>query len=267
MTDHIIDNQTDNYRVDLDVFNGPLDLLLYLIKREEVDIYDIPIARITKQYLRYIEMMKTLNLELVGEFILVAATLIRIKTRLLLPRDEAEANEQDPREELIMALVEYRKYKEAGEELREKALEEERVYVPALPVDRIETKRDVSSATTLYELLVAFTDVLSARRSESAHRVNLDDITIEDRIRAVLDLLGSREQATFPELFADNPGRLVAVVTLIAVLELTRTRRIRVFQSVPFAELRVYRGVAFDAPLQGIDLVEVSTPSEQAAMQ
>ena len=107
-----------DYRVELEVFSGPLDLLLYLIKKEEVDIYNIPIARITSQYLRYIEMMHGLNLEIAGEFVLMAATLIRLKARLLLPRDESDSEEIDPREELILALVEYKKFKEAGEILR-----------------------------------------------------------------------------------------------------------------------------------------------------
>ncbi len=134
MTTATINPPADDNRVDLAVFHGPLDLLLYLIRKEEVDIYDIPIAKITRQYLKYIELMTTLNLEMAGEFILMAATLIRIKTRMLLPRGESDADEPDPREELIWALIEYKKYKEAGEILREKALLEERNYIPPSPV-------------------------------------------------------------------------------------------------------------------------------------
>jgi segregation and condensation protein A len=239
--------QSDSYRVELEVFSGPLDLLLFLIRKEEVDIYDIPIARITKQYLKYMEMMKNLNLEIAGEFILMASTLIRIKTRLLLPRDESDPEEADPREELIMALVEYKKFKEASEILREKALLEERVYVPPSPVSKSVEKVDFSPSTSLFDLLMALRGVLSARRDEIVHEVDPDEITIEERIKVVMSLLAERQQATFSELFADVPRKIVAVVTFIAILELVRTRRIRIMQAFPFTELRVYRGELFES--------------------
>src|SRR5512139_152575 len=137
-------NSTTDYRVDLDVFNGPMDLLLFLIKKEEVDIYDIPIARITQQYLSYLDLMRNLNLEVAGEFILMAATLIHIKARLLLPRDENDPEEEDPREELIMALLEYKKYKEAGDILRERALIEEQNFVPPPLLGDVKGKVDLS---------------------------------------------------------------------------------------------------------------------------
>lgn len=263
MTEETLMAYSDNYRVDLEVFSGPMDLLLYLIRKEEVDIYDIPIARITNQYLRYIEMMKTLNLEVAGEFILMAATLIRIKTRLLLPRDETDPDEPDPREELILALVEYRKYKEAGSILRERALEEERVFVPPAPVEQIKGRVDLEPATTLYDLIVAFRDALSGRRDERPHEVNLEEISIEERAIAVLKFIKERDGATFVELFADAPRKIIAVVTFIALLELARTARIRMFQTVPFSELRVYQGEMFDAPAREIDLVTVTKDKEQ----
>ena len=131
-----LENNSADYQVDLAVFHGPLDLLLYLIKKEEVDIYDIPIAKITRKYLKYVEMMTSLDLEIAGDFILMAATLIRIKTRLLLPRDTENEDEHDPREELIMALIEYKKYKEAGEILKDKALLEEQNFVPTSPITK-----------------------------------------------------------------------------------------------------------------------------------
>jgi len=263
MTETTAVQQQDDYRVDLAVFQGPLDLLLYLIKKEEVDIYDIPIARITRQYLEYIDMMTVLNLEVAGEFILMAATLIRIKTRLLLPRDESDPDEPDPREELIQALIEYRKYKEAGEVLRDRAIEEERKYVPPNPVEKVEGRVDFVPATTLFDLLTAFRDVMKTVRVESIHEVQPQEVHIEDRIKHVLLILKSLEYATFRDLFSDAPTKLVAVVTFIALLELVRSRRITVQQSAPFAEVRVYRGESFDSQSQEIDLVDVTAIKEQ----
>lgn len=250
--------QKNDYRVDLAVFSGPLDLLLYLIKREEVDIYDIPIAKITKQYLQYIDVMTSLSLEIVGEFILMAATLIRIKTRLLLPVDEENQDEADPREELITALMEYKKYKEAGEILKDRALEEEQKYVPHSPVEKIEGRLELEPVTTVFDLISAFKDVLSKKTDEVFHEVDVEEISIEDRIQFVMAYLHKNEFATFQELFTDIPKKIVAVITFIAILELTRSRRIAIFQSLPFSELRVYRGEMFNASRQDIDLIDVT---------
>jgi segregation and condensation protein A len=251
--------QNKDYRVDLAVFNGPLDLLLYLIKKEEVDIYDIPIAKITKQYLQYIDMMTSLNLEIVGEFILMAATLIRIKTKLLLPVDKDNPEEIDPREELIMALMEYKKYKEAGDILRDKALEEEQKYVPHSPVEKIEGRVDLEPVTTLFDLISAFKDVISNKPDETFHEVEVEDVSIEDRIKYVMEYLQQNEFATFQQLFADVPKKIVAVITFIALLELSRSRRIAIYQSLPYSELRVYRGEMFSASHQEIDLIDITS--------
>ena len=250
--------QNQDYRVDLPAFSGPLDLLLYLIKKEEVDIWDVPISRITKQYLKYIELMHELNLEIAGEFVLMAATLIHIKARLLLPRDENDPEEADPREELIMALIEYKKYREASEILREKALLEERKYVPELPIGKIETKVDLSPGTSLFDLIRAFKEVLESRRSEVVHQVDTEEVSIEDRITYVMALLRQREFATFPELFEDIPKRIIAIVTFIALLELSRTRRVAIHQAIPFSEVRIYRGEMFHAPRQAVDIVDLT---------
>lgn len=251
-----------NYRVDLGVFQGPLDLLLYLIRKEEVDIADIPIAKITRQYLNYIELMQTLNLDVVGEYILMAATLIRIKTRMLLPREETDSDEFDPREELIMALMEYKKYREASEILRERALIEERNFVPAAAVEKPEEVVDNLPATSLFDLLTVFREVMATQGKETAHNVVAEEIKIEDRVLWVLQYLQRQPSATFAQLFEDIGTRIAAVVTFIALLELVRSRRIRIQQSFPFAELRVYRGDCFSEPLRPIDLVstEQTTP-------
>ncbi len=257
-----IENNSSDYQVDLAVFHGPLDLLLYLIKKEEVDIYDIPIAKITRQYLKYVEMMTSLDLEIAGDFILMAATLIRIKTRLLLPRDTENEDEHDPREELIMALIEYKKYKEAGEILKDNALLEEQNYVPTSPITKIDGKVELQQVTTLFDLVGAFKEVMTAKKEETYHDVENEEISIEERIAYVLTALKVKKFATFQELFTDVPKKIVAVVTFIALLELTRSKRIAIFQSVPFSELRVYRGEQYDAGNLDIDLIDVTAIKE-----
>ena len=255
MTEAVVTAASDEYSVDLAVFHGPLDLLLYLIRKEEVDIYEIPIARITRQYLKYIELMQNLNLEVAGEFILMAATLIRIKTRLLLPRDESDPEEADPREELILALMEYKKFKEAGEILREKAILEDRNFVPDSPAEKVDAEIDEYSDVTLFDLISAFKETLQARREETFHEVAVEDFTVEQRMEFVMQALAEREFATFSQLFADIPRRIVAVVTFIALLELSRARRVVLSQSKPFAELRIYRGERFTSERSDIDLI------------
>ena len=263
MTEAVLETRTDSYRVDLEIFSGPLDLLLHLIKVEEVDIYDIPIARITSQYLRYVEIIKNLDLEVAGEFILMAATLIRIKTRLLLPQDETDPDEPDPREELILALVEYKKYKEAGELLGERARLEERNFVPPSPVKQAEEIIELQPVTSLYDLVMAFRAVISTQPERVFHEVVAQRVTIEERMMYVVQMLRERKSATFMDLFADRPHKIVAVVTLVALLELARTRRIRLFQAVPFSEIRIYPGEAIDAPLRDVDIVDYAYNDQQ----
>ena len=259
----IIESRPGEHDVQLEIFSGPLDLLLHLIKQEEVDIYDIPIARITSQYLRYVEMMKTLDLEVAGEFILMAATLIRIKTRLLLPHDETDPDEPDPREELILALVEYRKYKEAGEILRERGRLEERNTIPPPLSDGIEDRVELQPMTSLYDLIVAFREVMASQPMQDVHEVRAQQVTIEERMLVIINLLRERESATLAELFADRPTKIVAVTTFVAILELVRARRIRLHQAVPFSEVRVYPGDDINAPLREIDLIDYSNQDQQ----
>ncbi len=251
-------NTQKNYSVNLEVFQGPLDLLLYLIKKDEIDIYDIPIARVTEQYMQYIEVMKTLNLELAGEYILMAATLIRIKTKLLLPPVEGDTEEMDPREELVAALLEYKKFKEVSEILREKRILEERVFVPP-PVDGSNGNKEkivLSSSTTLFDMLTAFKEVLERAEQERMLEVTAEEITIEERVAKIMELLAENESATFQELFADIPRKIIVITTFLAILELIRLRRITIRQSLPFSELRVYRGEYFDDPQTAIEFIK-----------
>ena len=264
MNSSLVEEQNGSYKVKLEAFSGPLDLLLHLIKIEEVDIHTIPLARITSQYLRYVELIKDLDLEVAGEFILMAATLIRIKTRLLLPRDENDTDEPDPREELIMALVEYKKYKEAGDLLSEKARLEEQVYVPPAPVDKIEGRVDLTPMTSLYDLVVAFKDVVTRRHDDPEHRVTPEGVSIDERMEIIIATVLQKEFSTFSELFSDLPTRLVAVVTFVALLELARGRRIKIQQAKPYSEIRIYAGDRIHQPFSEIRTEEDSQLESKA---
>lgn len=250
----------DNYSVNLDVFHGPLDLLHYLISKDEIDIYDIPIARVTEQYMQYIEMMKVLDLELAGEYILMAATLIRIKARMLLPRDEENEDEIDPREELVAALLEYRKFREAGEILKDKRFLEERLFVPSGINTGIEYKEKVvyDDNVTLFDLLTAFKETLDRIDEEHLYEISPEELSVEDRIDRILTMLGKSESATFQQLFADIPRKIVAVTTLLAILELVKLKRVKIRQSLPFSELRVYRGSEFNNTQSVLEQLERS---------
>lgn len=233
---------TSSYSVKLDAFEGPLDLLLFLIKRDKVDIYDIPIAHITRQYLEYIELMRELNLEVAGDFIVMAATLIRIKAKMLLPRTQDEEEEEDPREQLVVALLEYRKFKEAAHILREKETEESAwfprkdfSFVERLPED------EVLIEASLHDLVIAFRRVLETQPKETFHTVNYPKVSIEERIAYVLSRLTEKDGVVFSELFLDTPIKLVMVVTFMAILELIRLQRIHIRQTKHFSDIWVYR--------------------------
>jgi len=235
------DKVSSDYSVKLKVFEGPMDLLLFLIRRNEVDIYDIPISLITQQYLKYIQLIRALDLEIAGEFILMAATLIRIKAQMLLPPAEDEEEEEDPREELVQALLEYRKYKQAAD-LLENHQEIESAYFRRADFSYINLpgEKELVCDVTLFDLLSAFQKVVEKAPQESFHQIETEKITVEQRIQHILDYLEGRDGADFEELFCDNPIRLMLVVTFIAVLELIRTRRVKIIQTGNFAPIRIY---------------------------
>jgi len=229
------------YSVKLDAFEGPLDLLLFLIKRDEIDIYDIPIAHITRQYLEYIELMKVLNLEVAGEFIVMAATLIRIKARMLLPRTVDEEEEEDPREELVQALLEYRKYKEAAQVLKTKEEEQSNWFPRTDPDLSGLPKEEILVEASLYDLMSAFKKILDSQPKETFHTINYPRVTIEERIEYVLNCLAQKDGVVFTELFSDSPVKLVMVVTFMAILELIRLQKIYIRQTKHFSEIWVFK--------------------------
>lgn len=230
-----------SYTVRLELFEGPLDLLLYLIRREEIEITDIPIARVTEQYLRYLETLQALELDGAGEYLLMAATLLRIKSRMLLPRREED--EEDPRQDLVSQLLEYRKYREAADRLREMAEERGRLhdFVPETAMDELRSREDVFTLGFV-DLLAALRDVMvTVADREARHRVTLEEVTIEEKVDLLRVWLQTGERFRFSDLFETVGSRQDAIVTFMAILELMKHGELRVFQHGHFAEIWLER--------------------------
>jgi segregation and condensation protein A len=238
----------EDYKVKLEVFEGPLDLLLYLIKRDEVDIYDISIERITKQYLSYIEAFQVLNIEFAGEFIVMAANLLYIKSRTLLPVDqqmaEEDAEEEDPRWELIRQLIEYKKFKEAAALLRDQEAKQENLFarVPVTP-DLAPVENILVDEVGIFDLIHAFQKILKRleKKPENLAEIFAENFTVSDKIEHVLRITQSGVPVRFEELFADAAGRTEIVVTFLAMLELIRLKQLRVRQEGLCGEIWIDR--------------------------
>ena len=226
-------------QVFLEAFEGPLDLLLYLIRRQNIDILDIPIAEITKQYVQYIELMKELQLELAGEYLLMAAMLAEIKSRMLLPRPESQEDEEDdPRAELVRRLQEYERYKKAAEDIDQLPRLERDVFVATAeaPEKKVVTKLpDV----TLKELLLAFHDVLKRAEMFSNLHMQREPLSVRQRMSEILSRIKSSSFTSFADLFDPEEGRMGVAVTFIAILELLRGATIEVVQAGEYAPLHV----------------------------
>ena len=234
------------YRVKLQNFEGPLDLLLFLIKKNEVDIYDIPIAEITSQYLEYVDIIKMLDLESAGEFILLAATLIRIKAKMLLPRPQTDEEEEiiDPRMELVTRLLEYKKFKELAFKMSEIEEEQSKVFGRGhfdefhhADEDGIDLDEDV----TIFSLITAFKQVLDRMPRETFHHVEVIPISLEEQIEYILNHLVEGKQITFFELISHLRDKLIMVVTFIAMLELIKRGELIIRQSKSFGEIWITR--------------------------
>lgn len=244
---HEFESSVDAFPVRLDNFEGPLDLLLHLIKKHEVNIYDIPIALITAQYLDVIELMHEMNLDVAGEFLVMAATLIHIKSRTLLPRPETaaavEGEEEDARDALVRRLVEHRKFKAAAELLHEReqvrAAQWQRPdeRVAALAGDDYEPELEVD----LFSLLNAFQSVLNRLKARPKTLLPAEQVPIEVRMEQLLERLSEHEACGFEALFADCDDRAGLIVTFLALLEMIRLKLVRVFQSGGFGPIRVYK--------------------------
>ncbi|MBI1953094.1 MAG: segregation/condensation protein A [Candidatus Omnitrophica bacterium] len=234
------------YKVKLEIFEGPLDLLLYLVKQNHLEITQIPIAQVTDQYLKYLELMQALDLDIAGEFLVMAATLMQIKSRSLLPPDQltpAELEEPDPAQELIQRLMEYSRFKEAAQWLS--GMEQGRQIqftrpsagsaagAPALEEEYVEA--------SLFDLLTAFSQFMGSLTPEMVHEVIRDEFTVEGRIAALKELIQEKERVSLQELFSKAAGKLEVVATFLALLELIRQKAALVRQSQLFGEIWVIR--------------------------
>ncbi len=232
------------YRVKLDIFEGPFDLLLFLIRKNEVDIYDIPISRITEQFLLYIETLQLLDLNVAGDFIEMAAILMHIKARLLLPKTEIEGEEpDDPRIELVERLLEYKRFKEASYELDDLEEMRSKVYKRKY-FDYLTLKEDVSDEefldqVTLFDLMVAFRKAMDNKPKVTYHEVRKIDVTVEQQAEFILNKLKDSGVVLFQDIMREIKEKIVLIVTFVSLLELVRDKKIIVRQSKVFDDIRI----------------------------
>jgi segregation and condensation protein A len=232
------------YRVKLDVFEGPFDLLLFLIRKNEVDIFNIPIAKITEQFITYIEVMKILDLDVAGDFIEMAAILMHIKARMLLPRPEGiEDDYEDPRSELVSRLLEYKQFKEVSQELD--TLEDTRrklfprKYFKYIPTTEETTTEEYLDDVTLFDLMVAFRKALDNMPKVTYHEVHKIEVTVEEKSELILNQLKENKVVLFQDLVKDITDKIILIVTFIALLELCKVGKISVRQSQLFDDIRI----------------------------
>ena len=233
------------YQVRIENFEGPLDLLLHLIKKNEINIYDIPVAMIAQQYLEYLEAMEELNLNVAGDFLVMAATLLQIKSKMLLPVDERADDEEegpDPREELVRRLLEYKAYKEAARQLdgREKMWREIFWREQSPVLEHVEEDLPLENVS-LFDLVDALKEVLDRNPSSRLLEIIPDNLTVRERMNLILETLEGKESVSFAALFEGPSHRVVIVVTFLALLELMRLRVARVFQAETFGPILVSR--------------------------
>ncbi|HEX9971352.1 MAG TPA: segregation/condensation protein A [bacterium] len=234
------------YRVKLQNFEGPLDLLLFLIKKNEVDIYDIPIAEITSQYLEYVEFIKLLDLESASEFILLAATLIRIKAKMLLPNPETDEDEEiiDPRLELVTRLLEYKRFKELAFKFYDLEDKQSKIFPRGFYSETetvAETEMELTEDVSLFTLMSAFKQILDRIPKETYHRVVDIQISLDEQVEYILNNLDKVKQISFFELMAAVQEKIIIVVTFMAMLELIRRGEIIARQSSSFGEIWIAR--------------------------
>ena len=230
------------YHVRLDeIFEGPMDLLVHLIRKNELDIYDIPIALITEQYLEYLEWMQAMNIDYAGDFLLMASTLTQLKSRMLLPVHEGEDEEEDLMQEITRPLVEYLQMKSVADQLVERNLLGEKTFIRTPDRGEFLTGPDDEFIKIgLFELIDAFQKILE--RIPDDHRVEMsaDEISVKDKITQIVDILEVKQSITFMELFSDNPDRFEIIVTFLAILEMVKLTLIRMVQHVQTGVLRIF---------------------------
>lgn len=235
------------YKLKLEFFEGPLDLLLYLIKKDDIDIFDIPIAEITQQYLQYIELMEVLNYEIVGDFLVMAATLMQIKSKMLLPPDPSEQaqNEIDPRAELVRRLQEYKMFKEIAEDLQGKESQRQDFFQRRIDqqarYELVEDAKEVYWEVSLLDLINAFSKILERFKDKKVYEVQAEEYTIEQKIHEILHTLLERPKLFFSDLFTQAKSKNEIIVSFIAILELIRLKEVSFVQKDVFGEIEVMR--------------------------
>jgi segregation and condensation protein A len=230
------------YTVRLEMFEGPLDLLLHLIHKNELDITNIPVALITDQYLEYLKLMKVLNLDIAGEYLLMASTLLYIKSKMLLPSSSEEEEEEgeDPRAELIRRLLEYQKYKEAAAGLEKRPMLDRDVFIRSNPMESEDVGEEERVEVGLFELVEAFRKILERVKTEEFHEVILDRLSVEEKVQEILSLLQKEKRSmAFHLLFPEQTSRRVIIITFLAILELVKMKLVRIFQLAPFETIRL----------------------------
>ena len=234
-------------KLKLEMFEGPLDLLLYLIKKNEINIYDIPIAQVTEQYLEYIELMTLLNLDLIGDFLVMAATLIHIKSKMLLPPDpcDAQPEEKDPRDELVARLLEYQKFKEIAQDLEQKAFLRQDLFSRTIDAEKItelkEEAKEIYFEVSLFDLITAFTKAMRRLPAEKVYEIMQEEYTVEQKIHDILHTLLHQEKIVLSELLGAAKTKIEIIVTFLGILELIRLKEIIVGQRHVFAEIEIAR--------------------------
>lgn len=244
-----------NYKITLEKFEGPLDLLLYLIKKNDIDIRDIPIAIITDQYMEYIKMMKMLDLDVVGDFLVMAATLMQIKSRMLLPPDPLAGPEvMDPRQELVDRLKEYEQFKLVAEGLKSKELYRQNLFGRLVDEEKLneikEDSQEVFIEATLFDLINALSEALKHIPERKDYQVSKEEYTIEGKIHELLHFLVESPRISLLDLFRRSTSKEEVVCTFVAVLELTRLKEIVVLQRRHFEDIEIIRNTANESPME-----------------
>ena len=237
-----------HYQCNLDIFEGPLDLLLHLIKEQKMDIYDIPILEITRQYLSYLDVISELNLETAGEYLIIAAELAKIKSKMLLPAPDTEEDEltsagEDPRAELMRRLLEYQRYKEAAFELRQKEYDQQQLFTRSGDVVLDKSEGELIIEANVFDLLTAFQKVLKEKSFKNNYEIKITTLSVSDRIGDILEILNTSESVTFDSLFTTLNTKQEVIVTFLAILELMRMQLIRSQQGQSFDVIRLYIAV------------------------
>lgn len=233
------------YKIKLEIFEGPLDLLLYLVKKDHLNIYDIPIAKVTEQYLEYINLMKLLDLNIAGEFLVMAATLMQIKSKMLLPAEEVavEEEQEDPRAELVRRLLEYEKFKEIAENLRQRETNQQEVFKrPKVEIEKDGAgEKEVYFEASIFDLINAFSAALKDIPKELFYEVIKDEFTIEEKTHEILHRLLVAPSLAVSELFTKAKNKLEIIVIFLAILELIRIKEIIACQKEHFQDIEIMR--------------------------